>query len=480
MTERDSYTVGPQDDPDKYRLIRQVGSGGEAELWQAAVRVAGADETVAVKILRAAHALDPEAWQQRWREQAEVLRLLRHPGVVGVHEFFTGPRMHLPGEADADTRHHYLVMNWVEGVDLRQWVAGERDRFEALRHLVQLAEVLDWLHSGEATPSGRPVVHGDLSPGNVIVNSHGQTVLVDFGLSKLSNEGTREPVGTQGYCAPEVTQYGVYGNAADCYAFGALTYFTLTGTNPPSGDAELRQALVDALRPMFDGAEPDAIASIAAHEPGDRPAAGQWLRDLRPHATTAAPRETPLPPTHSTASKPRRPAPPAAVHIPAKNPVWPWAVGGVATTLMLTACGIGVFLWGASPSGSDSPAESSESMPEESEGLLLTDLEPSDIRGFKEAGTDPLTAPCDKRPYVEYTLDGNYSALRISASTGDTDETAYVSVTMTGYTSDQEFAVPADETNSQEIDIADADTVRIGFNGADSGDCTLEAGWLKY
>ncbi|MGH8881841.1 MAG: serine/threonine protein kinase, partial [Stackebrandtia sp.] len=227
MTDSNTYTVGPDTEPDKYRLRRQVGGGGEAEIWQASVTLAGGPEHVAVKILRDIHIVDAEAWQERWSSQVELLRLLRHPGVVGVHEYFAGPRMHLPGEADLDTRHHYLVMNWVDGVDLRQW-NGDResvDRFETLRHLTQVADVLDWLHSGNATTSGRPVVHGDISPGNIIINSDGQAVVVDFGLFRMAHSGDSPPTGTQGYCAPEVLASGEYTAAADRYGFGALAYF---------------------------------------------------------------------------------------------------------------------------------------------------------------------------------------------------------------------------------------------------------------
>jgi serine/threonine protein kinase len=194
-----AYFVGPDEAPDKYRLRRQVGGGGEAELWEADVALAGEREQVAVKILHAWHAADMARWRDRWTEQVELLQMIRRPGVVGVHGQFEGPAMHLAGEADGAARALYLVMNWVDGHDLRDWVVEHRrpeDRLDGLRYLAQVADTLDWLHSGRATTSGRPVVHGDLSPANIIINADGQAVLVDFGLFRIAQQVTTMAAGT--------------------------------------------------------------------------------------------------------------------------------------------------------------------------------------------------------------------------------------------------------------------------------------------
>ncbi|WP_433222495.1 serine/threonine protein kinase [Dactylosporangium sp. CS-047395] len=295
------FHVGPDDEPDRYRLLRQVGGGGEAELWKADMAFAGGREPVAVKILRARHTPEFDRWRERWAEQAELLRLVRHPGVVGVHGQFAGAAMHLAGEAEkGSTQALYLVMNWVEGQDLRDWVPAHTepaDRADGLRYLTQVADVLDWLHAGGGTPSGRPVIHGDISPANVIVNGDGQAVLVDFGLFRITGHVTALPAGTPGYSAPEVIAGGEYSAGSDRYAFGGLALYVLTGEHPPVERDRLRPAL-RALAATIPPAGPtyELLARMFDPDPARRPAAGEWIRGLRLHTSTAPVRTAAAPP----------------------------------------------------------------------------------------------------------------------------------------------------------------------------------------
>ena len=97
MTLVDTFCyVGPDDESDKYRLVRLVGSGGEAALWEAATPVEGEWEKVAVKILRPDHSDSAGLWKNRWSEQVDLLRLIHHPAVVGVHQYFEGASLHRP------------------------------------------------------------------------------------------------------------------------------------------------------------------------------------------------------------------------------------------------------------------------------------------------------------------------------------------------------------------------------------------------
>ncbi|WP_327255078.1 protein kinase domain-containing protein [Streptomyces sp. NBC_01244] len=335
--------IGPDAAADRYRLLRSIGRGGEAVLYLAEIELAGGSEPVVVKVLDSKTTITPDVFDrisQKWNEQAELLRFVHRPGVVGVREHFEGPPIHRPGESSTLTgRALVLVMNHVDGLDLRDWraertLATAAERREVMRTLEQLAEVLDWLHSGKATPSGRQVIHGDLSPGNVMVDAHGQATLVDFGLSKLTaDHQTAEVWFTQGYAAPEVFE-GKRTPGADRYAFGAIAYFLLSGESPPSTPELLAQALVRLPQfAVLDAEQRARIASIYAADPLKRPVnlAG-WMKDIRRvvvSTTTSTSQRVvqdavPVPPATPPAAAPPKPvAPPQQAQQPSQPPAAP-------------------------------------------------------------------------------------------------------------------------------------------------------------
>ncbi|WP_420079527.1 protein kinase domain-containing protein [Streptomyces sp. JL4002] len=264
-------------------------------LYLSELQLAGGSEPVVVKVLDSRTTITPEIFDRlsrKWNEQAELLRFVHRPGESGT----------LSGRALV------LVMNHVDGLDLRDWraeltLATPAERREVMRTLEQLADVLDWLHSGRATPSGRQVVHGDLSPGNVMVDAHGQATLMDFGLSKLTaDHRTAEVWFTPGYAAPEVFDslrtpgtdryafgaiaYFLYAFGAIAYflyAFGAIAYFLLSGESPPPSAQQPARAM--AALPQFallDAEERARITAVCAEDPAERPVnlAG-WMKNVR-------------------------------------------------------------------------------------------------------------------------------------------------------------------------------------------------------
>ena len=280
----DALYVGPSHQPDKYRLKRQVGAGGESRLWEAELELAGIPEPVALKVLRVEREADIESWQARWAEQAEVLRFIRHPGVVGVREHFSGDGMHYRGEEPPAARGLYLVMNWVAGTTLRDWSRTHRmpsDMDYALNYLAQVGDVLDWLHSGQATPSGRPVIHADVTVSNVIVTPSGQAVLVDFGLARVAAGLGSSIEGTGGYLAPEVRAAGAYSPASDRYAFGALAYYLFVGETAPTDLHQLRSRLEVALNRVDRPEILDPLMQMFVADPMARPSCGDWVRSFR-------------------------------------------------------------------------------------------------------------------------------------------------------------------------------------------------------
>ena len=519
------YVVGPDDAPDKYRLRRQVGGGGEAELWEAELTVAGEAERVAVKILRDQHAVNVGVWRERWAEQAELLRLMRHPGVVGVHTYFEGARMHLAGEApeEVEGRTHYLVMNWVEGLDLRQWVAdiGGDDRYAALRHLIQVADVLDWLHEGRATPSGRPVVHGDISPGNVIVNTDGQAVLVDFGLFRMARAEALPSAGTQGYSAPEVVHHGEYSPASDRYAFGALAYFVLTGQSPPADPEQLRMEVPDAVDPGG-VADADALGRIFSDIPAERPSAGEWIRLLRQYSSTVTPHASPMPaqapgrrqvptprpprlgPILPPVQRPtmwRNPVPPRPVPrpIPGRPPVrqqvaprrkwdrWQWIVGVLAVIMV---CGFGSLLFvvmdrgGTSSEDPGSYTPYGERLTPSPTGLVVdpsTSTAPQTVVIGGEEHTVMNAADCASLPKTDFKLVGDYQYVELTMGMSDASpsgSTALFAVSLDGQPA-ASMTIGPGERYAVELRLRGASTLRVEVTRATSGTCALVDGYLR-
>jgi hypothetical protein len=291
--------VGPDNDPDRFRVERRVGCGAEGTLFRGSITVSGTPLQVAIKQLLPERTPVDE-WHARWDRQVELLRTVQGPGVVPVREGFAGALPHAAGEPGTG-RTLYLVMNWVEGESLYDWVRHRRDDdpLDTLERLSTVAAALDDMHAGRTT-GGIPVVHCDIKPSNILVNEAG-TVLVDFGLVRALPKGPRISgvSGTHGYIAPESHKEGVYAPPTDRYSFGAVAYFVCTGLEPPwSHDADvLRSNLVAAPSLAGRPAAVDHLMEMLDDDPSARPDSLQeWLLSLpgrshpRPASTIAPPR----------------------------------------------------------------------------------------------------------------------------------------------------------------------------------------------
>ena len=276
----------------KYVLLAPIGGGRFGTVYRA-LHIA-LQRPVAVKLLHAGDRIAADDFEQ-FRVEAEALGRLNHPHVVGVTDFGIDPR----GGGTP-----YLVMELVEGRTLEEAAgAGPVDPAVAARWVTQIAAALDHAHAGG-------VVHGDLSPHNVLLagRDDGAHVVkvIDFGLARLTGldqapsaaEGDALGVrvtATPAYASPEQLRGEPPSVAGDVHALAAVAYRLVAGRPPFAGDARsamharLTRDPEPASRHGHDvPAALDAVlAGGLARLPAARPATASAFADAIAAITTA-------------------------------------------------------------------------------------------------------------------------------------------------------------------------------------------------
>jgi serine/threonine protein kinase len=203
----------------RYRIIEILGQGGMGSVYRAI------DENLGVQVAVKENLFLTDEYARQFRREATILAGLRHPNLPRVGDHFD-----IPGEGQ------YMVMDFIEGIDLRERLeqTGPLSEEEGVQIGLALCSALIYLHN---RPS--PVVHRDIKPGNVKLAPGGHIVLVDFGLAKEMLPGHATTSGaramTPGFSPPE--QYGTARTdpRTDIYSLGATLYTALTGTIPEDG-----------------------------------------------------------------------------------------------------------------------------------------------------------------------------------------------------------------------------------------------------
>ena len=246
-----------------YELLELLGRGGMGEVYRA--RDTKTDRIVALKLLPPQMALD-EAFQRRFRREAQAASAVNDPHVVPIHGY---------GEIDGRL---YLDMRLIEGENLGTLLA-ERDRPLGPRLAAvvveQVASALDSAHANG-------LVHRDVKPTNILISDREFAYLIDFGLARTTAEAglttAGNTLGTLAYMAPERFDGGQSDTRSDIYALTCVLYECLTGKRPyPSDSLEQQIAghlMTPAPRPSaedpalaaFDG----VVATGVAKEPQRR------------------------------------------------------------------------------------------------------------------------------------------------------------------------------------------------------------------
>jgi serine/threonine protein kinase len=242
----------------RYRIVEILGQGGMGSVYRAI------DENLGVDVAVKDNLFTTEEYARQFHREAIILANLRHPNLPRVTDHFV-----------IENRGQYLVMDYIEGEDLRQRLdrVGLLTDEEAILIGSAMCDALDYLSTRNP-----PIIHRDIKPGNVKISPQGQIFLVDFGLAKVLLDSQSTTTGaramTPGYSPPE--QYGTArtDHRSDIFSLGATLYAALAGSIPEDALARaMDQADLTPLRkynPRVSRRLAAAIEKSLAIHPDDR------------------------------------------------------------------------------------------------------------------------------------------------------------------------------------------------------------------
>lgn len=201
---------------DRYEVVSKLGTGGMADVYLANDKLLG--RQVALKILSSKYAND-EQFIERFRREASSAACLNHPNIVQIYD---------RGEAEGT---YFIAMEVLQGRSLKQIIVKHAPLNPDLMVSIstQIIEALRFAHR-------RDIIHRDIKPQNIIIDSEGRVKVTDFGIARAGGSSTMTEagsiLGTAHYLSPEQAQGRPVEAASDLYSLGIVMYEMATGKLP--------------------------------------------------------------------------------------------------------------------------------------------------------------------------------------------------------------------------------------------------------
>ncbi|WP_319454635.1 MULTISPECIES: Stk1 family PASTA domain-containing Ser/Thr kinase [unclassified Mycobacterium] len=343
----------PQLLSDRYELGEIIGFGGMAEVHLA--RDLRLHRDVAVKVLRAELARDPNFYQ-RFKREAKNAAGLNHPAIVAVHD--TGEAQTAMGTVP------YIVMEYVDGVTLRDIVRTEGP-FPPRRAIEIIADACQALHFSHQ----HGIIHRDVKPANIMISKTGAVKVMDFGIARaVADAGhsltqTETVIGTAQYLSPEQAHGETVDARSDVYSLGCVLYEILTGDPPFVGDTPLavayqhvrkRPTPPSARRPGISPELDAVVLKALAKDPKDRYQTAADMRNDLIRVHSGEPPDAPAVPSDaeptepsSQADKHHRTAPLPVLDDDARRPRRRWLAIGALLAVVAVVATIAIVTFGS-------------------------------------------------------------------------------------------------------------------------------------
>jgi eukaryotic-like serine/threonine-protein kinase len=340
----------------RYRVIRRLGSGGMANVYLAEDEELG--RRVAIKVLDEKHAND-EQFVERFRREAKNAASLSHPNIVSIYD---------RGEAEGT---YYIAMEYIEGRTLKDLIVarGPLPVERVVSYARQILGAVRFAHR-------KGIVHRDIKPHNVLVDTDGRLKVTDFGIARAGASQMTEAgsiIGTAQYLSPEQARGASVDQRSDLYSVGVVLNEMLTGSVPFTGDTPVEIAMkhISAVPQPPSATRPDVpedldlvVLRALAKDPRERfqtaeemdselgrVAAGLSVTDATADAATAVLAGSGISDAAPTAVVRRPPPPPYAPRggyyyeeppAPPRRSIWPWLL---ALALVIAAAIAGLYAY---------------------------------------------------------------------------------------------------------------------------------------